>query len=121
MVESPRLYISNYFSELRRTIDLQYFQKELKTNIDKKIWLEMIQKCEDFERKCLKAKQQKDLAEMDDEEIKKRLFLNQTIFFFVDTNQAKLVRIVDEFLSDRSIQLFFKRLKWSFQIIFIFI
>ena len=52
----PRLYISNYFSELKREVDLYYNRKDLKKQDERllKIWLEIIRKIEHYENDCQK-------------------------------------------------------------------
>ena len=59
LLEFPRLYISNYFSDLRTQIDLAFFAKELAINNSeqlielRKYWNDMIYKLNSFEEKCL--------------------------------------------------------------------
>jgi hypothetical protein len=52
----PRLYISNYFGELRREVDLYYNRKDLKKQDERllKSWLDIIRKIEHYENDCQK-------------------------------------------------------------------
>ena len=59
IIETPKLYLANYFQELRNDVDKQMFSKqmlhinenEVKNKIDQ-IWIEMISKIDSFEKEC---------------------------------------------------------------------
>lgn len=59
LLEFPRLYLSNFFADLRTQIDLAFFAKELELNENealielRKNWHEMINKLNSLEEKCL--------------------------------------------------------------------
>ncbi len=59
LVQLPRLYLSNYFSDIRTEIDLAFFEKELGIiDNENKLklrhnWQEMINKVNSFEEECL--------------------------------------------------------------------
>ena len=57
--EMPRLYLADYFMELRNRVDKQIVSKQMQTQIEEKqkellklVWTETIEKIELFERKC---------------------------------------------------------------------
>ena len=59
LVELPRLYLSNYFSDIRTEIDLAFFEKELGIfDAENRVklrrnWQEMIDSVNSFEEECL--------------------------------------------------------------------
>ena len=61
IVELPKLYLANYFQELRNKVDIEMVSKqmlhnnhiEMKTELNQ-IWVEMISKIDSFEKQCTK-------------------------------------------------------------------
>jgi hypothetical protein len=52
--ETPKLYLANYFSDLRRDIDLEIVQKKEPNNKKlNQLWLEIIKKIDSFENECI--------------------------------------------------------------------
>ena len=52
--ETPKLYLANYFSDLRRDIDLEIVQKKEPNNRKlNEFWLEIINKIDSFEKECI--------------------------------------------------------------------
>ncbi len=95
----PKLYLNNYFIELRHHIDLSYAKQMFNENDNsqkemlKKVWIKSIEKVNLFEKNCLKSKKNSiDLQS---------LFLNRSISVLEkDINSIKLLIITDEFVSD---------------------
>ena len=61
IIEMPKLYLANYFQNLRNKVDKYMFSKQILHNndIEKKnelnqIWVEMISKIDSFEKQCTK-------------------------------------------------------------------
>lgn len=58
--ECPRLYISNYFTELRCQIDLAFIQQSINnqsnSNINNNDWSQIIETIDSYELKCFKSK-----------------------------------------------------------------
>ncbi len=125
--EIPRLYIANYFIDLKSEIDLAFnkklindFNHEIKTK-----WLEIINRINLFEKDCLKKFKNlndlefkiriqtiedhinnglekdtiKSLIEQEEINLIKYLFLNQTITFIDNPKQTFLIIIKDEYLT----------------------
>ena len=66
----PKLYLANYFSDLRRDIDLEFAKKLQINNHELSIWNNMIEKINSFEQECilninLNAKQQEFIQTLD--------------------------------------------------------
>ena len=52
--EIPKLYLANYFSDLRRDIDFEIVQKKEPNNRKlNELWLEIIKKIDSFEKECI--------------------------------------------------------------------
>lgn len=53
MLDVPKYYLSEYYSNLKNQIDIEFLQKEIKeknlNEADKNLWMQMIQKIESFE------------------------------------------------------------------------
>ena len=59
IVEMPKLYLANYFQELRNKVDLEMFSKQILHNNEIEMknelnqnWIEMISKIDTFEKEC---------------------------------------------------------------------
>ena len=59
IVELPKLYLANYFQELRNKVDKEMFSKQILHENDNEMknelnqnWKEMISKIESFEKEC---------------------------------------------------------------------
>lgn len=77
IIKAPKLYLSNYFADVRTEIDLDYAPISINNEINKeekefnnKIWIEMINRINQFEKECLK--------------ISKKLLLQITQMKFID-------------------------------------
>lgn len=110
----PRLYLANYFADLRTQVDLCFAQSSGEDS--KEVWQKMIEKIESFENECLKKvtetdfsdtnnrlneleaqltiknylKEQLDQLELEEYKILSKLFSGQTIFF-LDSNKHKTI------------------------------
>jgi len=109
LTEYPKLFLINYFGELRTQIDLCFARKqqryegnyfELKANSTK--WNEFIQKIDSLEADLLKNVNKLtkyDIKQLQDEEkMLKILFSNQTLVFLNNINETgeKLIYISNE-------------------------
>ena len=106
IIDIPRLYISDYFLNLRTEIDI-FYSKSIESTRNNSAWLEMINKVNDYEKECLKLKHFKNYELNKQEkinkfEIEKCLFLNKIMFFYAN----RLIFITDEFISQPSIESF---------------
>lgn len=58
LLELPKLYLSNYFSDLRNQVDkeisLDLIKEEKKKRQLNKLWKQMIEKIDSFEKQCIK-------------------------------------------------------------------
>lgn len=121
IVEAPRLYLCNYFTDLRTLIDKDFalisFKGENKED-NKKIWIEMINKLNEIEIECLKKvsinkhlenetkKQSVDAHQIVNLKsqvfkLQKLLFLNQTIIY-LQKNECNPV-LLNEYLQNKLI------------------
>jgi Leucine-rich repeat (LRR) protein len=122
----PKLYLANYFSDLRRDIDLEFSKKLQINNHELSIWNSMIDKINSFEQECisninLNAKQQEFIQTLDsihdsiqkndsNHDEKKKLIQNEEInilkYLFKNKSIAytnnKLIIISDAFIFDTS-------------------
>ncbi len=48
----PQLFLTNYFSELKRDVDIQFVAKNQPNNTE--LWRQIINKIESFEKECMK-------------------------------------------------------------------
>lgn len=130
MFQCPRLFLSNYFTDLKAEIDSAYALKESELITDKtllnKNWIETIKRVEAFEAECFKAKKKNEfnkefqqavlqtIAQIEDDltkgqdliaecisKIEKELFMNKTITF-LDESKTEL-DIFDELDLDASV------------------
>ena len=95
--ELPRLYLSDFFIDLKTQIDILFIQKDLKEkdvrlkNIIKQHWIEMIEKVEHFQNECFKNQKTnkfiKKIAEKLDNRIK---FINENL------NDKNITDIIEE-------------------------
>lgn len=127
--EQPRLYLTNYFAQLRTQVDKEIVSKQLNQQDEKKksklneIWQHMIEAIGCFERNCIKCdsfqvmsyaeeitdlkhKNLKQTIQMKVNNNLKRLFKNKTIAF-VNINDelmnGKLIIVNDQFISLKTI------------------
>ncbi len=95
MQSHPRFYLANYFSDLKREVDLVYaFKTE-----EKDKYTEIINKIELAEQECYQVKP---LIEQDKYKIEKKLFKNQSFIFMKDYGLKRktfLLIINDEYLT----------------------
>ena len=106
IIEAPKLYLSKYFADLRTEIDLDFAPisinneiniEEKESNI--KIWIEMINRINQFEKECLK--------------ISKKAYTNNTneIFRLIETNS--------HFTNDQKLELIEKEINRLKKILFL--
>jgi len=120
IVEFPRLYLINYFIDLKNQVDKQFALKQFREqNIEtnqklSKTWQNMISFIDLFEKECLNQKMNHHITKLDELEksqtsndslmkaivnmktnILRQLFNNKTIVFLDD----KLIQINDHFIS----------------------
>jgi hypothetical protein len=116
IIDIPRLYISDYFLNLRTEIDI-FYSKSIESTRNNSAWLEMINKVNDYEKECLNLKYftmdfkneiNKQINEKINSidlikfQIEKCLFLNKTMFLYGSSIQ--LLFITDEYISQTSIE-----------------
>jgi len=129
LLNFPNLYLANYFSELKNSVDKNLALKLIMNEHDsnkkdklKQIWIQMIEKINKFEAECLKnAKngilppKSLEIASSFDESDKdfinqeKLLFLNKTIFLMNNESSnalldIKLIIINDECISSSQLK-----------------
>ena len=105
IVEIPKLYLANYFQELRNSVDKEMFSKQMLHNNDNEmknelnqIWKEMISKIDSFEKECKnKDELQSNLNQI--EEI--RMMLD-------DQNEATNLKIIEDKIQEEEFNLFKK-------------
>ena len=98
MQSHPRFYLANYFSDLKREVDLVYAFK----SDEKDKYMEIINKIELAEQECYQVKP---LIEPDKYKIEKKLFKNQSFIFMKDYGLKRktfLLIINDEYLTKTS-------------------
>ena len=123
LITLPRLYIANYFSDLRAEVDLAFVkQKLIEQNI--KNWTEIIAAISQFEIECLKQQPNNQLNEHLTQiatkqiELMEHLVLNEQLFkiekivfknktlIFLEKPCLKLLVIKNEYLARGSIENF---------------
>ena len=105
IVETPKLYLANYFQELRNNVDKEMFSKQMIHKDDNEIKnklsetsKELISKIDSFEKKCyIKVELQSSLDEID--EI--RIMLD-------NTNEETNLEIIEDKIQEEEINLFRK-------------
>jgi hypothetical protein len=110
IIEYPKLFLVNYFSELRTEIDRSFAKKQLMHQSDhfilkttNKKWNEFIQKIDLYEAELLqnlKNLKTNDLTHLHEEKIFKMLFANRTVVFLnnINENSEKLLYISNEYI-----------------------
>ena len=110
IIEYPKLFLVNYFSELRTEIDRSFAKKQLMHQSDhfilkttNKKWNEFIQKIDLYEAELLqnlKNLKTNDLTHLHEEKIFKMLFSNRTVVFLnnINENSEKLLYISNEYI-----------------------
>ena len=51
----PKLYIHNYFADLKSKVDFYYNKTDIQNETNTKIWLDIIRKIEFYEKECFKT------------------------------------------------------------------
>ena len=109
IVEIPKLYLANYFQELRNKVDKEMFPKQILHNndIEKKnelnqIWVEMISKIDSFEKQCTKNIDDLQSNVNRIEEI--RITLN-------NQNEATNLQLIEDKIQEEEFELFKKLFK----------
>ena len=110
LLETPKLYLSDYYSNLKNEIDASFVSLESKEPLsdeNKSLWKQMIEKIQFYEDENLKQCNSKlttkleELKETSDiNELKKVLFLNKTIITF-KIDESQLTEKVNEFRNYR--------------------
>ena len=138
IIEAPTLYVCHYFTDLRTVIDIDFalisFKGQNKQE-NKKIWIELINKLNEIEIRCLKKVSTNGfIKELEDEtkqliagihqtadlesqvtKLQKMLFLNQTIIYLQKNKcnsvllnenlQNKLIVVKNTFFTKKEIDL----------------
>lgn len=110
----PKLYLSNFFIDLKSKVDL-YFNQVQNMNKNNQNWNLIIQKIESFEKDCLKINigdftKLKLEKNFEDNNIKRYLFLNKTIYFVSYSTymcQTFLLFISDDYLNETILKFVF--------------
>ena len=118
MISMPRLYVSDFFLDLKSQVDL-YF---VKNNSNKTVWLRIIELLNRLEKECLNKVEKNDLKIDESTQIEQeiqslnRIFFNNKSFlfldkiscqdasFFSDDTDAKLIVINDDWISSESVE-----------------
>ena len=95
--ELPRLYLSDFFIDLKTQIDILFIQKDLKEkdvrlkNIIKQHWIEIIDKVDHFKNECFKNQKTNKFIKKITEKLDNRIkFINENI------NDKNITDIIEE-------------------------
>ena len=102
IIEMPKLYLANYFQDLRNKVDLEMVSKQILHNnhIEKKnelnqIWIEMISKIDSFEKECKNK-----------DELKSNLNQIEEIRIMLENNNgAKNLEIIEDKIQEEEFNL----------------
>ena len=100
----PKLYLANYFEEMRNYVDQEMFPKQIPLNKDNESnrnWKEMISKIESFENSCKNTDELKSNLNRIDEILK---ILN-------DDNEASNLEIIEDKIQEEEFNLLKKLFK----------
>ena len=122
LCEIPKLYLDNYFLDLRKDVDLEIASKNQSNNQDSiSLWFQMIERINNFEKECLNIdfSPQETIQSLisiqllmensnsnheeihklilnEENNILKKLFRNKTIVFIkISKRQSKIQKLID--------------------------